>query len=111
MKWKIVHMVGHFARGVFNGRWVSHDITRKQSIWFFPLVIIAAIYICTGFLYLKNERHQRELTKEIEDLNYEYIAVKTKLTQMKRGSAVEDSVKNDMMELERPKTASYIIKN
>ncbi len=111
MIWKIIHMVVHFAMGLFNGRWTTHNITRKQYLWFIPIVIITSIYIFTGFSYRKDERRQRELTKEIEDLNYEYIAVKTRLTQMKRGSAVEDSVKNDMMELERPKTASYIIKN
>ena len=111
MKWKMLHMAGHLMKGVFSGRWAAHEITRRQYAWLFPLVIVSIIYIFFGFIYLQNERRQRELTKEIEDLNYEYIAVKTKLTQMKRGSVVEDSVKSDMMELERPKTASYIIKN
>ncbi len=74
------------------------------------LIMLGFVYIGSGYIYQFNDLKERMLTKEIEDLKYQYLAVKSELTEMKRGSVVEDSVKTEKSDLSIPKTASYIIK-
>lgn len=92
-----------------NGNILVHHSIRKFYDILGLLVVLGLVYISCGYSVDGSMRKKRELTKEIEDLRYKYLDENSTLTQMKRQSSIEDSVKAACPGLEAAKTASYIV--
>jgi predicted membrane protein len=60
-------------------RWLNYQSVVKQVPFFLFLTLLAVIYIYNGHYADKTIRNINRTTKEVQELKYEYIAVKTEL--------------------------------
>lgn len=112
-KWRNPFASDRFKSGL-RGFFTGTLLARRPIARRYPLILLGAIYV---IIYIGNHyscdykmRRQRELYKEVEDLRYEALSISAQLTEMSRGSVVEDSVKAQHPELEVAHQPFVIIK-
>ena len=60
-------------------RWLNYQSVVKQVPFFLFLTVLAVVYIYNGHNADKTIRNINRTTKEVQELKYEYIAVKSEL--------------------------------
>ena len=60
-------------------RWLNYQSIVKQVPFFFFLALLAVIYIFNGHYADKTIREINRTTKEVKELKYEYITVKSEV--------------------------------
>ena len=67
-------------------RWLNYQSIVKQVPFFLFLAVLAVVYIFNGHHADKTIRKINNLTKEVKELKYEYIAVKSKVMYQSKQS-------------------------
>lgn len=82
---------GRFAgylRTLLGGDFLTRKTAQKQAPFLFFLVFLAVIYIANSYYAEKKIRKIEDLQKEIKELRYEYVSLKSRLMQNSSQSAV-----------------------
>jgi Bacteriodetes cell division protein (FtsL-like) len=81
-------------------RWLNYQSIVKQVPFFLFLAVLAVIYIFNGHYADKTMRKINRTAKEVRELKYEYIAVKSKVMyQSKQSELVKVVVPLGLIEL------------
>jgi hypothetical protein len=99
-----------YCLDIKDGNFLRWTIFQNNIILIILIILLFFFSIIHRYsceLYL---RENRELTKEIQNLNYEYLYISSDLKKRKRGSMIEDEVKEQNPKLTIPRTPSYLIK-
>jgi Bacteriodetes cell division protein (FtsL-like) len=84
-------------------RWLNYQSVVKQLPFFLFLTLLAVIYIYNGHYADKTIRNINRTTKEVQELKYEYIAVKSELIfRSKPGELVKAVEPLGLKELVQP---------
>ncbi len=67
-------------------RWLNYQSIVKQVPFFLFLAALAVVYIFNGHYADKTIRKINNITKEVKELKYEYIAVKSKVMYQSKQS-------------------------
>lgn len=67
-------------------RWLNYQSVVKQVPFFLFLSLLAVLYIYNGHYADKTIRRINRLAKEVKELKYEYIAVKSKVIYQSKQS-------------------------
>jgi hypothetical protein len=67
-------------------RWLNYQSIVKQVPFFLFLAALAVLYIFNGHYADKTIRKINNITKEVKELKYEYIAVKSKVMYQSKQS-------------------------
>jgi hypothetical protein len=67
-------------------RWLNYQSIVKQVPFFLFLAVLAVVYIFNGHYADKTIRKINNLNKEVKELKYEYIAVKSKVMYQSKQS-------------------------
>lgn len=67
-------------------RWLNYQSIVKQVPFFFFLAALAVLYIFNGHYADKTIRKINRISKEVKELKYEYIAVKSKVMYQSKQS-------------------------
>ncbi len=67
-------------------RWLNYQSIVKQVPFFLFLAVLAVLYIFNGHYADKTIRKINNITKEVKELKYEYIAVKSKVMYQSKQS-------------------------
>ena len=73
-------------------RWLNYQSVVKQVPFFLFLSLLAVLYIYNGHYADKTIRHINKLSKEVKELKYEYIAVKSKVLYQSKQSELIKAV-------------------
>ncbi len=73
-------------------RWLNYQSIVKQVPFFLFLALLAVIYIYNGHLADKTIRNINRTAKEVKELKYEYIAVKSKVMYQSKQSELVKAV-------------------
>jgi hypothetical protein len=76
-------------------RWLNYQSIVKQVPFFLFLTLLAVVYIYNGHLADKTLRRINKTEKEVRELKYEYIAVKSKVIFQSKQSEL---VKSDAIQ-------------
>ncbi len=85
-----------FARLGGWKRWLNYQSIVKQVPFFFFLAFLAVVYIYNGHYADKTIRKINKTAKEVKELKYEYIAVKSKVifkskqSELVKSEAIQD---------------------
>lgn len=92
-------------------RWLNYQSIVKQVPFLFFLALLAVLYIYNGHYADKTIREINRTAKEVKELRYEYIAVKSKvLFQGKQSELVKsDAIKQ--LELKELETSPVVLKD
>jgi hypothetical protein len=69
-------------------RWLNYQSIVKQVPFFLFLALLAVIYIYNGHYADKTIRNINRTAKEVKELKYEYIAVKSKVMYQSKQSVL-----------------------
>lgn len=69
-------------------RWLNYQSIVKQVPFFLFLAALAVVYIFNGHYADKTIRKINRLSKEVKELKYEYIAVKSKVMYQSKQSVL-----------------------
>lgn len=67
-------------------RWLNYQSIVKQVPFFLFLAVLAVLYIFNGHYADKTIRKINNISKEVKELKYEYIAVKSKVMYQSKQS-------------------------
>ena len=73
-------------------RWLNYQSVVKQVPFFLFLSMLAVLYIYNGHHADKTIRRINKLSKEVKELKYEYIAVKSKVLYQSKQSELIKAV-------------------
>lgn len=73
-------------------RWLNYQSVVKQVPFFFFLALLAVIYIYNGHYADKTIRNINRTSKEVKELQYEYIDVKSKVMGQSKQSELVKAV-------------------
>ncbi len=73
-------------------RWLNYQSVVKQVPFFLFLSLLAVLYIYNGHYADKTIRRINKLSKEVKELKYEYIAVKSKVLYQSKQSELVKAV-------------------
>ena len=73
-------------------RWLNYQSIVKQVPFFLFLAMLAVIYIYNGHLADKTIRKINQTAKEVKELKYEYISVKSKVMYQSKQSELIKAV-------------------
>ena len=73
-------------------RWLNYQSIVKQVPFFLFLAVLAVIYIYNGHLADKTIRKINQTAKEVKELKYEYISVKSKVMYQSKQSELIKAV-------------------
>lgn len=73
-------------------RWLNYQSVVKQVPFFLFLALLAVIYIYNGHYADKTIRAINQRTKEVKELQYEYVDVKSKVMGQSKQSELEKVV-------------------
>lgn len=83
-------------------RWLNYQSIVKQVPFFLFLAALAVLYIFNGHYADKTIRKINNLSKEVKELKYEYIAIKSKVMyQSKQSELVKVVVPLGLKELDQ----------
>ncbi|HEX4877964.1 MAG TPA: FtsL-like putative cell division protein [Chitinophagaceae bacterium] len=69
-------------------RWLNYQSIVKQVPFFLFLAVLAVVYIYNGHYADKTIRQINKTAKEVKELKYEYIAVKSKVMYQSKQSVL-----------------------
>lgn len=69
-------------------RWLNYQSIVKQVPFFLFLAVLAVVYIYNGHFADKTIRKINKTAKEVKELKYEYIAVKSKVMYQSKQSVL-----------------------
>jgi hypothetical protein len=69
-------------------RWLNYQSIVKQVPFFLFLAVLAVVYIYNGHYADKTIRRINKTAKEVKELKYEYIAVKSKVMYQSKQSVL-----------------------
>lgn len=69
-------------------RWLNYQSIVKQVPFFLFLAVLAVVYIYNGHFADKTIRKINKTAKEVKELKYEYIAVKSKVMYQSKQSGL-----------------------
>ncbi|MGB3005462.1 MAG: FtsL-like putative cell division protein [Chitinophagaceae bacterium] len=73
-------------------RWLNYQSIVKQVPFFLFLALLAVVYIYNGHLADKTIRNINRTAKEVKELQYEYISVKSKVMYQSKQSELIKAV-------------------
>ena len=73
-------------------RWLNYQSVVKQVPFFLFLALLAVLYIYNGHYADKTIRHINRTSKEVKELQYEYIDVKSKVMGQSKQSELVKTV-------------------
>ena len=73
-------------------RWLNYQSIVKQVPFFLFLAVLAVVYIYNGHLADKTIRKINQTAKEVKELKYEYISVKSKVMYQSKQSELIKAV-------------------
>jgi hypothetical protein len=73
-------------------RWLNYQAVVKQVPFFFFLALLAVIYIYNGHYADKTIRNINRLSKQVKELQYEYIDVKSRVMGQSKQSELVKAV-------------------
>ena len=73
-------------------RWLNYQSVVKQVPFFLFLTLLAVVYIYNGHLADKTIRNINQTQKEVKELKYEYIAVKSEVMFQSKPSELVKAV-------------------
>jgi hypothetical protein len=73
-------------------RWLNYQSIVKQVPFFLFLTLLAVLYIYNGHLADKTIRNINRTAKEVKELQYEYISVKSKVMYQSKQSELIKAV-------------------
>lgn len=73
-------------------RWLNYQSIVKQVPFFLFLALLAVVYIYNGHLADNTIRKINQTTKEVKELKYEYISVKSKVMYQSKQSELIKAV-------------------
>jgi Bacteriodetes cell division protein (FtsL-like) len=92
-------------------RWLNYQSIVKQVPFLFFLALLAVLYIYNGHYADKTIREINRTAKEVKELRYEYIAVKSKVLLQGKQSELVKSEAIQQLGLKELETSPIVLKN
>jgi Bacteriodetes cell division protein (FtsL-like) len=91
-------------------RWLNYQSIVKQVPFLFFLALLAVLYIYNGHYADKTIRQINRTAKEVKELRYEYIAVKSKVLFQGKQSELVKSEAIRQLELKELESSPIVLK-
>ncbi len=82
------------ARNILGGTFLTKERTAKHLPFMLFLAFLAIIYIGNSYYAEKNIRKIERLQKQLKEMRYEYVTIKSYLMHSSRQSQVANSLKD-----------------
>ena len=82
------------AQNILGGTFLTRESTAKHLPFLLFLAFIAILYIGNSYYAEKNIRKIERLQKQLKEMRYEYISLKSDVNYRSRQSEVANSLKN-----------------
>jgi len=92
-------------------RWLNYQSIVKQVPFFLFLALLAVVYIYNGHYADKTMRKINRTAKEVKELKYEYIAVKSKVMFQSKQSELAKSDAIQQLELKELVQTPVVLKD
>jgi hypothetical protein len=92
-------------------RWLNYQSIVKQVPFFLFLALLAVVYIYNGHFADKTMRRINRTAKEVKELKYEYIAVKSKVMFQSKQSELVKSDAIQQLELKELVQTPVVLKD
>jgi Bacteriodetes cell division protein (FtsL-like) len=92
-------------------RWLNYQSIVKQVPFFLFLALLAVVYIYNGHYADKTMRKINRTAKEVKELKYEYIAVKSKVMFQSKQSELVKSDAIQQLELKELVQTPVVLKD
>ncbi|MCX6318518.1 MAG: FtsL-like putative cell division protein [Bacteroidetes bacterium] len=92
-------------------RWLNYQSIVKQVPFLFFLALLAVLYIYNGHYADKTIRQINRTTKEVKELRYEYIAVKSKVLLQGKQSELVKTEAIQQLGLKELETSPIVLKD
>jgi len=81
-------VVANSIRNVLGGDFIKNEKTLRQIPFLLMLAFLALIYIGNSYFAEKNIRKIEKMQRELKELRYEYISVKSEMMHATRQSEI-----------------------
>ena len=85
---KTGRMIANSIRNVLGGDFIKKERTLRQIPFLLLLAFLALIYIGNSYFAEKNIRKIEKMQRELKELRYEYISVKSEMMHASRQSEI-----------------------
>lgn len=85
---KTGRVISNSIRNVLGGDFIKKESTLKQIPFLLLLAFLALIYIGNSYFAEKNIRKIEKMQRELKELRYEYISVKSEMMHASRQSEI-----------------------
>jgi hypothetical protein len=87
-------VVANSIRNVLGGDFIKNESTLRQIPFLLMLAFLALIYIGNSYFAEKNIRKIEKMQRELKELRYEYISVKSEMMHATRQSEIAKQLKS-----------------